>query len=407
MDEIRDYLYMLESSTTKHLVIGEDLAYIKDPVFEVIRNRVSAEYLKTLIRLHGKEKKELIEKIVNFLLSRQNSNGSWNEIHPRYNQESALVTSFVGEALLLALPYLDDDLRDITQVALKKARDFVLSSEIEPGYFLKSKLYTADYLNVDATCGAFLAQYYEIFRDREALDAANRAAKRVCTFQEPDGSFPYTTNTINHDYHLKVPCIHYQGVTIYYLSKIYDVTSDERIKKCVLKGVDWLSNLQRQDGRFDWSKSGLMFAYYLTGAYAFGIASFIWASRWESIYLENAQKALPVLEGNTPSIVLRWERDKWRTIPKDVAVSFRSAWIGNYPLTHRIFRLSYALYRQIARRRFSEQVQDDWIFKVITKTFGLQTSTVEPSKNYPDMFMTSEVLDCLSYSLKLFHGGAE
>jgi hypothetical protein len=28
----------------------------------------------------------------------------------------------------------------------------------------------------------------------------------------------------------------------------------------------------------------------------------------------------------------------------------------------------------------------------------IRSSTVEPSKNFPDLFMTSEVLDCLSQS---------
>ncbi|NJE77481.1 hypothetical protein E3E37_11215, partial [Thermococcus sp. ES12] len=135
----------------------------KDPVFGIVRNRVSAEYLKSIIRLYGESERDIIKKLVRFLLSRQNLNGSWNEIHPNYNQESALVTSFVGEALLLALPYLEGELKERTENALRKARDYVLSSEIEQGYFLKSKLYTADYLNVDATCGAFLAQYYKVF----------------------------------------------------------------------------------------------------------------------------------------------------------------------------------------------------------------------------------------------------
>ncbi len=401
---IEDYLHSLESNTRKHLIVEGSSAYIKDPVFGIVRNRVSAEYLKTIIRLYGEQERDIIEKIVSFLLLRQNPNGSWNEIHPNYNQESALVTSFVGEALLLSLPYLQGELKERAQQALIKARDFVLSSEIEPGYFLKSKLYTADYLNVDATCGAFLAQYYKVFGDKEALEGAKRAAKRVCNFQEKDGSFPYTVNRGSEKYHLKVPCIHYQGVTLYYLSKIQETINEKWLRNCIIKGTQWLSDVQRHDGRFEWSRSGLMFAYYLTGAYAFALASFAYASKWEENYLDNAEKIITVLEENTPNIALRWEKGRWRDFPKDVLTSLRSAWIGEYPIAHKLFRFGYAIYRQIARRRFSKEVQNDWVFNIITKLLGIRTSTIEPSKNFPDMFMTSEILDCLSYSLPLFKG---
>ncbi|MBO8175157.1 MAG: terpene cyclase/mutase family protein [Thermococcus sp.] len=402
--KMSEYLDALLKNTEQYLVIKDEIAYIKDPVFGIVRNRVSAEYLKSIIRLYGESERDIIKKLVCFLLSRQNLNGSWNEIHPNYNQESALVTSFVGEALLLALPCLEGELKERTENALRKARDYVLSSEIEQGYFLKSKLYTADYLNVDATCGAFLAQYYKVFGDKEALEGAKRAARRVCTFQEKDGAFPYTVNTGSEKYPLNVPCIHYQGVTLYYLSKVQEVIREEWLKECMLKGTQWLLNVQRNDGRFDWSKSGLMFAYYLTGAYAFGIASFVYASQWDEKYLENAAKLLPILNENTPNIVLRWEKGKWRDFPRDVVVSFKSAWLGNYPVKHKLFRLGYAIYRQIARRRFSEDVKEDMIFKFVTKLFGIKTSTIEPSKNFPDMFMTSEVLDCLSYALTFLKG---
>ena len=231
---IEDYLHSLESNTRKHLIVEGSSAYIKDPVFVIGRNRISAEYLKTIIRLYREQERNIIEKIVSFLLLRQNPNGSWNEIHPNYNQESALVTSFVGEALLLSLPYLQGELKERAQQALIKARDFVLSSEIEPGYFLKSKLYTADYLNVDATCGAFLAQYYKVFGDKEALEGAKSAAKRVCNFQEKEGSFPYTVNRGSEKYHLKVPCSHYQGVTLYYLSDHQEMVHGKWLRNCIL-----------------------------------------------------------------------------------------------------------------------------------------------------------------------------
>ncbi|NJE02071.1 hypothetical protein E3E42_09225 [Thermococcus sp. JdF3] len=399
--ELSEYLHSLLDRVSEYLIIEDEMGYIKDPIFGIVRNRVSAEYLKSLIRLRGDQDTDLILKLVNFLLSRQNSSGSWNEVHPNYNQESALVTSFVGEALIIAFlhPDLDGGSKRRIEESLKKARDFVLNNEIEPGYFRKSKLYTADYPNVNATCGAFLAQYYSVFGDELSFDGAKRAARRVCDSQFKNGAFPYTVTPGNAKYNLNVPCIHYQGVTLYYLSKIQNVIGERWLERCMLRGVEWLSHVQRPNGRFNWAESGLMFAYYLTGAYAFGIASFMYASKWKEEYLTNASLLLSPLKDNTPSIVLRWERGKWREFPRDVVVSFRSAMIGDYPLGHRLFRFGYALYRQISRRRFSEDVKNDALFRLATRLLGIQTSTIEPSKNFPDMFMTSEVLDSLSYGL--------
>ncbi|AGF98388.1 hypothetical protein MmTuc01_3128 [Methanosarcina mazei Tuc01] len=80
-----------------------NLAYTVDPVYGIIRNRVNAECVKTLIRingLRGSEYTDHIEKLLNWLLDKQNSDGSWNEVHVNYNHPSALITSIVGEALV-------------------------------------------------------------------------------------------------------------------------------------------------------------------------------------------------------------------------------------------------------------------------------------------------------------------
>ena len=38
-------------------------------------------------------------------------------------------------------------------------------------------------------------------------------------------------------------------------------------------------------------------------------------------------------------------------------------------------------------------------FEALSRLLGIRSSTVEPSKNFPDLFMTSEMLDCLSQSM--------
>ena len=50
--------------------------------------------------MRGSEYTDHIEKLLNWLLDKQNSDGSWNEVHVNYNHPSALITSIVGEALV-------------------------------------------------------------------------------------------------------------------------------------------------------------------------------------------------------------------------------------------------------------------------------------------------------------------
>ncbi len=167
-----------------------------------------------------------------------------------------------------------------------------------------------------------------------------------------------------------------------------------------MKGCNWLASVQGKNGEFDWSKSGLMFAYYLSGAYGFAFASFNYAAKWEPKYTENASKSLNMLVKNSDGIMLRWENSEWLNFPSSIITTFKTSLIGNYPLSHLFFRFGYGMYRQISRRRYSENL-DDKAFRYLTKFLGIETSTIDPFSNYPDMFMTSEVLDCLSYSLSL------
>jgi len=393
-DRVESLLCRLIREVERHIVVKNNVAYVVDPVFGIVRNRVNAEICKTLMRLDSRN--PLIGKIINFLLKNQNEDGSWNEIHTNYNQPSALVTSFVGEALLMALKIFP---RNKLEKSLNMAKDYVLSQEKSPGYFVKSKQYIADHLNVDASCGAFLAEYGKKFSDYECIKAARRAAERVCSYQFQNGVYPYTTDKGNYHYPLNIPCIHYQGVTMYYLAKIESILREDWIKKSLLSGAEWLSSVQKKDGKFDWSKSGLMFAYYLSGAYAFAFSSFVYVSKWDKKYLKNAELCLNALEENIDGLVLRWEKSSWLSFPISIFTVTKTALLGEYPLSHRMFRFGYGLYRQIARRRFAYNV-DYKLFRLLCRILKISASTVEPSKNYPDMFMTSEVLDCLSYTYK-------
>jgi len=405
MNGIKDSAYeiskRLYNDGIKPLIIEkENYACIEDPIFGIKRNRVIAEVLKAMVRLKLEPDENIAKKFCNYLEKNQNNDGSWNEIHPNYNQPSALITSIVGTALLLVHErYREKNLEE----SIRKAKNYILSQEKTEGFFIKSKYYTADHLNVDAICGAFLASYGTIFTDDRCIRIARQSAQHICDHQFSDGSYPYTTNQGNYVYSFNIPCIHYQAVTMYYLIKINDYLQEEFIKKSLLRAGDWLVSVQKDDGKFDWSHSGLMFAYYLTGAYAFSSASLLYISKWEKKYIENGYKCLNILNHNIKDLVLRWEKDNWITFPCSLITTLKTSKIGNFPIKQKLFRFGYGLHRQMARRRFSIHL-DDKLFLDVTKLFKIKTSTIEPFSNYPDLFMTSEVLDTLSSSLLFLRG---
>ncbi|MDN7013182.1 terpene cyclase/mutase family protein [Methanoculleus sp. FWC-SCC3] len=385
---IRSLLSRVAGEVRELAVVDGETAYIRDPVFPVIRNRVHAEVAKAMLRSGGDP---LVGPILDYTVGCQNQDGSYNEVHVNYNEPSALITAFIGDALLEAAE------RYPHEEALSKARDYVLAAERSRGCFLKSRGYTADHLNVDASCGAFLARYAERYDDEEARAAALRAAENVVRHQRRDGVYPYAVDKGTYPYVFNLPCVHYQGVTIYYLAKANDALCDERVDGSIAKGVRWLADAQRPGGRFDWSRSGLSFAYYLSGAYAFALASFVYASRTDERYREHADRCLEQLERDVQGLTPRWEPGSWAGLVPSVATAARAASLGNYPLRHRAFRFGYGMYREIARRRYGE-TPETRSFEALCRLLGIRTSTVEPSNNFPDLFMTSEVLDCLSQS---------
>lgn len=405
MQDLNDRIFamisqIIERGILSNLVVNDTVAYTIDPVYGISRDRVDAELVKTLLKFNKESEKDhtqIIEKLLKRLVQKQNIDGSWNEVHVKYDQPSALITAIVGEALLNGFVTLHN--KDIEN-NIHRAKDFVFQNEVSPGYFRKSAVYIADHLNVDATCGAFLAKYGAVFSDNECTEAAIRTARHICDYQFPDGAFPYTTEEKgNYQYHFEIPCIHYQGVTIYYLIKINDVLGMDWIDSHLRKGIEWLASVQKADGRFNWSKSGLMFAYYLSGAYAFAVSSFIYGKKWNISYEKNAVQAMNVLKNNINGVANRWEDASFLSLPFSIFTALKTANIGNYPIKHKIFRFGYGMYRQMARRRFADTVNPK-VFNFLSSVLGIESSTIEPDHNFPDLFMTSEILDCLSFSLK-------
>lgn len=380
---------ILDSKIRGCLVEEENRAYLYDPYFKIVRNRVNAEYCKGLIRLD--KNKEIVKKIINYLVETQNKDGSWNEIHLYYNEPSSLVTSIVGDAMIEW--YRSTGVKSIIDT-IESAKNYVLSNKKGTGYFIKSKKYHQDHLNVDATCADFLSAYAECFSDDESKRAAKKSLDHIRNHQFEDGVFPYRVNTGSGNNSMKVPCIHYQGVTLYYLHKtLKNIGLND--SDWLVRATDWLANSQKKDGSFDWGRSSLMFAYRLTGAYAFAFASYNLIKN--DRYVHKSKQCLDILNDHIDELVLRWENKKNSEIIPSLVSVLVSSNRGNNNIIDFLYKTGYGYYREFSRRRYTENPGEDILFEKLNDMFSLSSSTIEPSKNYPDLFMTTECFDCLTY----------
>jgi hypothetical protein len=142
----------------------------------------------------------------------------------------------------------------------------------------------------------------------------------------------------------------------------------------------------------------MMFAYRLSGAYAFAGTLFAYAETLDPSYRQAKERALAIVEQDTPTLAWRWEPGRWGTLPADLAAAAQAGWDRAFPLKTRAFRTAYAWHREIARRRL-RPIPDTRPFDAVRRIAKVSASTVEPSSNHPDLFMTSEAIDCLAFCL--------
>jgi len=382
---------LLESKIEKCVVEKDKHAYLEGPCFDIKRNRVNAEYCKGLLRLG--EKPEIVKKMVDYLISTQNADGSWNEIHPYYDKPSSLITSIVGDALL---EYYKKEQERYLKDAIDAAKNYVMSNAKEPGYFIKSSNFRQDHLNVDITCADFLSAYGAYFSDTKTQEIANKTVEHVRDHQFENGVFPYRVDTEEIKTSMEVPCIHYQGVTIYYLHKTLENLNFDDIT-WLKKGLEWLEKTQKEDGKFDWSFSGFMFAYHLTGAYGFAYASYECSDDSDS-YSKHSNQCLDELERNMDELLLRWEKGSWLNLITSFEAIIKSSQRGSDSFSELLYNFGYASYREFSRRRYTMNPKKDFLFEMLKELLSIETSTIEPSKNFPDLFMTTECFDCLTYA---------
>ena len=402
MDGINNTTKQLLDGVMQQLTITDEDAFVEDNVSKVTRTRVSAEFCSTLVKLHNlkiSDYQSLIKKLTNWLVHNQNSNGSWNETHIKYDKPSTVFTSICALSLLEASESFPD--LNIPEEIFDRAANFILSQEIYFGGYRKSELVHADILNVDAMAASFLLKLGTKSSNENYLKAGKRALSNICSHQFMDGAYPYggPFRAYPYKYHFYIPCIHYQAVTLYYLIKSTPYIKSEWLEHSIFSGTKWLLKNQKDSGYFKWKNSGLNFALYLSATYAFPIPVYQKFLSHDANVTKLIEKSLNILGKQiSNNILLRWEKGSLKSIIAGFLEAPKGGCIGNYPTSFKFLRTMHRLHREISRTRISDKITPS---KLIAKPSGYSAymGTVESSTNHPDLYMTTQALEALSSAL--------
>ena len=402
-EETTNITQQLLNGVMQQLIVTDEDAYVKDNVSKVTRTRVVAELCSTLVKLHNlkiSDHQPIIKKLTKWLISNQNADGSWNEKHIKYDKPSTVFTSVCALSLLETSESFPD--LNIDEEIFERAAKFILKQEIYYGEYRKSELVHADILNVDAMVAAFLLKFGAISSNENYSEAGKMAVAHICSHQFIDGAYPYggPYRAYPYKYHFYIPCIHYQAVTLYYLIKTVPYIKSDWLEHSISSGTKWLIKNQKDDGYFKWKNSGLNFALYLSGTYAFVLPVYQNFLSNDTNLSKLMEKSLNVLKNQIiDNILLRWEKGSSKSIITGFLEARKGGSIGNYPVSFKFLRTMHRLHREISRTKISNQITPS---KLISRPTGYSAylGTVESSTNHPDMYMTTEALDALSSSLE-------
>lgn len=395
-DEVEKVFLNSFTETCKCLKIDDDVAFLEDDFTGVVRTRTTAELCSAMIKmqkLNKKEYTEIIKKITNWLIIKQNKDGSWNETHVNYDNPSSVFTAICG---LTLLEVNEEKLNiKIPKTVLDNAANFLIKQEIKNGHFRKSEHYHADVLNADAMISAFLIRYGVNQNNVKYLEVAKRGLKNIISQQKDNGEFPYGSKIVQYPYkhHLDVPCIHYQTVTLYYLDKCNNKIEDDEVKKSINNGINWLQKNQKITGEFNWKISGLNFALYLTATYGFAVYLYSKYCCTNKLLILNTIRILN--QQYEKGILLRWEKSSSLKMIVGILFSIKGGSIGKYPINFKILRTLHRIHREISRLKENKKMIPSKITKVKTG-YSAILSTVESSTNYPDLYMTTQALDAMA-----------
>ena len=359
-DEINDVIKKLLCGVMQQLTITDEDAFLNDNVSKVVRTRVTAELCSTLVKLHNlkiSDHQSMIKKLTKWLIDNQNADGSWNEKHIKYDKPSTVFTSVCALSLLETSESFPD--LNIDEEIFDRAAKFILKQEIYYGEYKKSELVHADILNVDAMAAAFLLKFGSRSSNENYIQAGKMAVAHICSHQFIDGAYPYggPYRAYPYKYHFYIPCIHYQAVTLYYLIKTTPYIKSEWLEHSISSSTKWLIKNQKDDGYFNWKNSGLNFALYLSGTYAFVLPVYQNFLSNDTNLSKLMEKSLNVLKNQIiDNILLRWEKGSLKSIITGFLEARKGGSIGNYPISFKFLRIMHRLHREISRTKISNQI---------------------------------------------------
>jgi len=227
-------------------------------------------------------------RILRFVLKRQNENGSWPEIlaFGRSEENSVVFTASVGCKLVDFTEVLDDNLKAEVLKGLERAARFVVSCEIEDGWFKKSENVSLDTINVNALCSLFLIKCYNLFGRSEFRSVSLRGVKRVVRAQSRDGELLYYTRKP------RTPSMFYHVLTVNFLTQFHDEYPQAEVLRSAIRGGLWVKRRQTSSGRLLWRHSLDHWSYRKFVTYPLAMEMFARLSKLGYPFERASEKAL-------------------------------------------------------------------------------------------------------------------
>ena len=195
--ELEDIFLKSLNETRTYLKTDNEFAFLEDKFTGVVRTRTTAELCLSMIKIQKlkiRNYEKIIQKMINWLIFKQNDDGSWNETHVNYDYPSSVFTAICASTLFEA--HMEIGIK-ISVENLENAADFLIEQEISEGHFRKSEHYHADVLNADAMVSAFLIKFGYYKNNSKYIKAAKRGMKNILKQQKSNGEIPYGTNIVD------------------------------------------------------------------------------------------------------------------------------------------------------------------------------------------------------------------
>ncbi len=227
------------------------------------------------------------QRILSFVIKNQREDGSWPEIlawRPA-EKRSVVFTVIVGFQLFELFEAFEDFQEELWN-RLQIAGDFVVSREIENGWFRKSESVSVDTINVNVLSSLFLMRCYNTFGRGEYFAASLRGVKRAIKSQKTNGEFLYYTTGP------RIASLFYHAITTHCLAEFYQEYSFDEALKSVIKAALWMVEKQNQQGQFSWKGCEDHWSYKNFSTYAYALETFAFLSQFADLFAQAYKKTL-------------------------------------------------------------------------------------------------------------------